>query len=333
MQNNHLLSLPDVLAQLPLRRLEITGNPGLILPDPLRLFATFSQRTSHLQGHHLPLSQAIKDWYSVQDSSHTYCDIIAHWEQFDGEDNAANFTMLLHSFSRKIEQYTALNKSYAYQRINHILQAMANDATLRQQCFSLAFESTATCEDRLLLTINNIEIVCLVQQTPQDLPALLTLGRALFRLDCLEKFVQQDLQSRSLTFQEPLEVTLFYRYALSDALALPSPVTHMAFSNLAEVTKQQLKRATQSVLEQEKDLHSLADFMCTLDFWQAYVQKCHQRVFRSIDMNSHHQLDALDRQGLNEQLYLEQSNAIHTNRKVNIKYYLNTLTLEIIKNS
>jgi Leucine-rich repeat (LRR) protein len=255
---------------------------------------------------HHDLSRAVNKWYGYFLSEVESLKKALPWDHGGFPINQGSFITLLERLPSIAAFQSAAGKSSLFLRMNMILTEMEKNMVLCQQCCDLATEGLSSCSDRLTFTISQLETACLIHQIPEnDISARLALGRKLFRQDRLDQFAQQDIEERErnhLSFDE-IEIQLYYRHALHEQLSLPSPVTHMQFSNLAQVSFIQLRQAAAYVTQQEEDLLKVAEFICSLDFWQAYLQKEYASTFALHMENSHSQLALLDSSKLPEQVY------------------------------
>lgn len=327
-ENNRLRTLPEEIRSLPLTRLDMNGNPDLVLTETLHNRATLLQSIPPAPAQPDSPYQAIRDWYNQQGASDVNREMIEKWRQFEEEDNSADFTALLHHITLEAGQATRVNRSYLHGRINNILRAMTDHPNLRHQCFSLARENSATSGDQLSQAIRKLEIAYLVQQTPHDEVALCLLGRGLFHLDCLEKFTQQEYQSHGLGFREPLEMMLYHRYKLENILRLPASVKYMRFSPSTYASPGTPIHAIRYIRDEEQD--KLVPFMCTLDFWRAFIQERSQAAFTYIDTETSRRLEALDEQTLGRQAYLEQRAVVRADHQKAIEFTVKNATQKII---
>lgn len=204
-------------------------------------------------------------------------------------------------------------------RVWRMLEACEQHEPLRMALFAEA-GGPRTCEDRLLLTFNQLELAVLVEQATFEGPAglverrLVNLGRALFRLDELDRFATlhiQDLGRREIALIDEIEIRLFFRIRLSGALQLPEQPAQMHYESFASVTSSDLRRARAAVLAAE-NTDVLADSLAQRPFWQNYARQRHAERFEALAEPFHLRREALEASvdETGEQTYVEQSNAL-----------------------
>jgi hypothetical protein len=344
-QHNQLKALPDTLSALPeLNALDVSHNQLALLPESwshlpkliyidirgnfiqcLHRAFVYRQVFNYLQikgGEELihafepdAFSKVIAAWYSHFLSEKACLRQAVYWDQIGVEiehEKAEDFMQLLARLPQLEDFQSELGRGALFQRMHMILTSMRQDTTLRQYCFLLASEGVESCSDRVLFTLNNIEIACLRSNIAEEnIHACLTLAKGLFRLDRLHHFTLQEMAQRKEVEVDEIEIYLYYRYALHEVLALPAPVTHMHFQNIAGVSSAMLQQASDYVLEQEADFAIVADYMCTQKFWDDYLTEKYKDSLNALLAINQARLQALEDQALNDQRYKSESDKIY----------------------
>lgn len=227
---------------------------------PLAVSALLPQR---------PLLIAVANWV-VLASPNCFQSLLS-WQTFSGEDGAAAFSGFLDRLAIMVGA-----RNTAFQRsIGEWLVHLENRHQLRRQTFLVSEGASASCDDRILLTLNamrQLRLACDVEagEYDQRLPDLLTLARGMFRLDQLEAIARE--KAGSLNFVDEIEVYLAYQVKLRDALLLPLGAPDMPFSCDFYVMQSDLYQARDRVLAAEQE--HFADYLST-DWqpWQAVLQR------------------------------------------------------------
>ena len=150
-------------------------------------------------------------------------------------------------------------------RIWHILEACEHNEALRELLFREA-ESPRSCEDRLLLILNQMEVGILAYQGVEGVPVavrearFLRLGRQLHRQELLDGIATrhvQRLREDGLIKVDEIETRLYYRLNLASSLDLPVPPDEMHFPSFAHVSRADLSQAQFEVLAADTDLSML----------------------------------------------------------------------------
>ncbi|MBJ9975983.1 hypothetical protein IAE35_09570 [Pseudomonas sp. S75] len=188
-------------------------------------------------------------------------------------------------------------------RIWRILQACERDAGLRQRLFLVA-AGPQTCEDRLLLTLEQLELAVLVERAWREGPReglerrLYGLGRGLWRLDQVDHIAAQhvaQLRRSNLVEVDEVEVRLFFRQQLRDRLDLPVESAIMHYPEYAHVRRSDLEHAYQRVIQRETP-PLLARTLAERPFWEAYAHDRYAGRFEEVFAPLHTQIEALDLQ-------------------------------------
>lgn len=239
------------------------------------------------------------------------------WEAMKEDPEAADLFRFLSDFT---EGDDFLDHSAYYQdRVWAMLEACQQHEPLRLKLYQQA-SGPRTCEDRLLLTLSQMELAVLVEQTVFQGPAaaterrLVQLGRSLFRLDQVDRIASQHVQalvSRGGVEVDEIEVQLCFRVNLAASLDLPAQPAAMHYEDYANVSAAELKRARDKVISVE-NAEALIASLAQRPFWENYVRERHVTRFEDLAEPYHLRLEALAEavEQSGEQHYLEQSNAL-----------------------
>lgn len=239
------------------------------------------------------------------------------WQKLREQPGSEDFFRFLRDFSRSSD----FRSHPAYYRHNvwKIIEACEQNSELREQLFVLA-GGRHSCEDRLLLVLSQMQTRVFIHlQTAgltraQSQAPLMALGRALFRLDEVDRIAARRLQSmRFMGGQgvDDIEVYLAYRVRLAETLGLPGQPDSMHFETFSGLSASDLNNARIEVLRAETR-ERLAQALADRDFWQAYLHRCHPDRFEALAEPFHERLAvyAQEAASTGEQLYLERSNAL-----------------------
>ena len=265
LSNNRLDHLPEVLASLSyectvwvdgneisplfvdyfLSEAAIHGGPDLVLypgefgPDGWQL-ANLHQDPSlpvalaTWQGDVAAGTLASREWHGTD---HQHAGAFAGW--LSRIRNTPDFE-------------NAASRSRICERVGALLSAMNDDEMLRETCFHIAHEATATCDDTVALGLNLFDMAVQDRRAERgelDERALLDLGRGLFRMAQLEKIAEEKVQALAggQHAPDPVEVHLAFQAGLRDRLQLPVSVATMRFPRLTPVSARELELAAAQV--------------------------------------------------------------------------------------
>ncbi|MFJ4456273.1 NEL-type E3 ubiquitin ligase domain-containing protein [Pseudomonas sp. NPDC089392] len=222
----------------------------------------------------------------------------AHWLRLQSPPASAEFFHLLERLMETADFQSHTGARYLASRVLEMLRAMATSTELCESMFSNA--ARLTCQDSVALRFSDLELRMMVWRAETDAtagnqePALLRLGRQLWRLDELDRVALQDIQARQLDGGDPdqVEVALAYRLALRNDLDLPVRTNGMAFRPVAGVDAARIAHARHLVLSSENG-ERLASSLIERDFWQTHLRSAHRESFDALDAPFHQRLEAL----------------------------------------
>ena len=256
--NNRLTSLPEHIATtlgsgcfvvlqnnpLPERVLNhlhaITNVPDYQGPR-FHFSMTVPSDTTHAR----PLANAVADWHGEGRE-----DVTAAWSAFGNEDGAPEFSRFLDRLRRTVNY---ANPQFR-QGVVAWLSELAVHPELRKDSFDVSVGATASCEDRVSLTYNDMKKVRLVSDVENGryddrLGDLVQVARGMYRLDQLETIAREKV--KSLHFVDEIEVYLAYQVKLREPLKLPVETPDMRFFGVSWVTDDDLSRAEAQVKANE----------------------------------------------------------------------------------
>jgi Leucine-rich repeat (LRR) protein len=202
-----------------------------------------------------PLTDAIQNWLGKESTP---------WAAFVGEQGATEFSLFLDKLALSI-----IGRNPAFRTTFQTwLREMAAHPSLRAHLFAVAQGATASCQDRVMLTANDMANARLLFQVEhgdydQRLPELIAIARGMFRLEKLEAIARK--KAASLMFVDEIEVTLAYQVKLCAPLRLPLVVDEMAYFKVSGVSDNDLLAAEATVKEMEN--REFKDFLLTWTPW------------------------------------------------------------------
>ena len=203
----------------------------------------------------MPLTDAIRNWLGQES---------APWAGFTREAGATEFSLFLDKLAQSI-----IGRNPAFRMTFQAwLREMAAHPSLRAHLFAVAQGATASCQDRVMLTANDMAKARLLFQVErgdydQGLPELIALARGMFRLEKLEAIARK--KAASLMFVDEVEVYLAYQVKLCAPLRLPLVVDEMAYFKVSGVGDNDLLAAEATIKELEN--REFKDFLLTWTPW------------------------------------------------------------------
>lgn len=323
--------------RLRLGRLSLHDNP---LDEADEALLEQASGVNEPRGEHGAADFALRELWLGQERGDARLQHQRIWDALQAEPESADLFRFLADFAQ-IDDFDEYPEYYR-NRVWHILEACDTHEPLRLRLFSEA-SGPRTCEDRLLLTLSQLELAVLAEQAVFEGPMahverrLVQLGRSLLRLDELDRFAARHVQAlheRDIALIDEIEVRLFFRIRLAAALRLPAQPSAMHYESFAKVTTSDLKRAQAQVLAtetRERVIESLAQ----RPFWERYVREHYLERFETLAKPFHQRLEVIEAAvgETGEQLYLEQSNALMVELERAERALIRTLAQEAYERS
>ncbi len=188
-------------------------------------------------------------------------------------------------------------------RIWRILEFCERHEAVRVRLFAEA-GGQRTCEDRLLLTLEQLELGVLVEKAVSAEPGsalearLWRLGRSLWRLDEVDRIAVRHierLRAEQTLGVDEIEVRLYYRLKLSSTLDLPLEYDDMHYPGFAHVNSSDLLRARDQVLANETP-ELVTEALAQRPFWESHAREYHPARFEEALQPLHVRMDTLEEQ-------------------------------------
>ncbi|MFJ4068325.1 NEL-type E3 ubiquitin ligase domain-containing protein [Pseudomonas sp. NPDC089996] len=305
LRNNRIAQLRRDVQQLRLQvqRFSLHDNPldeaDEALLDEARGVASGARGSA--SARHYPVDDRLfEDWAGVPvGSDHQRRRAI--WNSLRDEPQSTGLFRFLADFART-DDFSRHSGHYRG-RIWRVLEACEQHEQVRQQLF-LEASGPRTCEDRLLLILEQLEIGVQVERAVEDAAGsevelrLLRLARSLFRLDEVDRLATlhiQQMHSRPSAQVDEVEVRLFYRLQLARALALPVEVDDMHYPTEANVTVSDLLQAQDQVLQAET-AEALIASLAQRPFWARFARSYYNERFEEVLQPLHRRMEGLQAQ-------------------------------------
>lgn len=295
---NQFSQLPD-LARLPQNcELLLEGNP---LSASTLLALQHLRTNPYYQGPQIicrelddlppaSLSNIVAIWL-VPEQQNT---LAGDWANIETEANSAAFSVFLH---RLATTKNTENIPEFKQQIAAWLLQLADSPTLREQTFLIAQEASATCEDRITLTHNDMQKAVMLHEVEkgkydEKLPELMARGREMFRLEQLENIAREKvkiLKTLNVNSVDDIEVYLAYQVKLLNSLQLSSVNKEMRFFGVSHVTADDLLSAETRVKTAEN--HDFSRWLSQWSPWKSVVQRIEPERYAAAVEKQYHALE------------------------------------------
>ncbi|MDO7902034.1 NEL-type E3 ubiquitin ligase domain-containing protein [Pseudomonas sp. K1(2024)] len=304
-RDNQIRQLREDLRQLrdQLERTALHDNPldeaSEALADQASGIASGARGSPSFR--HAPVDIALRDAWVGDVSAPLGDRRRAIWAVLQGEADSVDLFRFLADLleSEEVESYP----QYYRKRVWQILQACEQHTALRQRLF-LEAAGPGTCEDRLTLVLEQMEIAVMAQgvlaagNATESEASLVALGRGLFRLDEVDRIASRHIarmREEPMAVVDEIEVRLYYRQRLLRPLALPINADEMYYESFANVTTSHLSAAQQEVLTAETP-RVLAESIAQRPFWGEQMRVLHPQRFDALADQFHGRMEALEAQ-------------------------------------
>ncbi|MBW8832797.1 MAG: hypothetical protein JF606_26050 [Burkholderiales bacterium] len=248
-----------------------------------------------LAQQHDPLGSEIQAWVHLTGKP------IESVDAFDDEDNAASFARLLARLRVPDPHGTSATPEQTAAQVSFVIHAIANDADLRTQVFSLAEDALGSCGDNLAegfskirLAVDNHWMARAVESGQVNAKQLNDWAGSLFRMSLLEsavhRFIDTQLQrfdlpelERNALTDEPLETMVHAKVALRQSLQLPvSTTSAMRFRRCSVLGQRELNMLAQEVRAQAADAQERGKFLLGHETWRTGMKALYAQEFTGL---------------------------------------------------
>ncbi len=297
-KDNRLSQLPD-LAHLPQNcSIRLDGNPfsTSTLQALQHLYINLDYqgpRISCRELDNLPpvsLRNIVATWVPPEQQK----SLAEDWAKIEKETNSGDFNVFL---CRLATTQNVKNIPEFKQQIAAWLLQLAGSFTLREQTFLIAQEASATCEDRITLTHNDMQKAVMLHEVEkgkydEKLPELIARGREMFRLEQLENIAREKvktLKTLNVHSVDDIEVYLAYQVKLRGSLELSSVNKEMRFFGVSDVTTDDLLSAETRVKTAENQ--DFPRWLSQWSPWKSVVQRIEPERYAAAVEKQYHALE------------------------------------------
>lgn len=244
--DNQLTTLPESLISAPHRSIYLNGNP--LSEDAINHFHCLRRNFTHSGAyicysvgneHYVvetnPLVDSVASWFPSYKPND---EIKKNLALIPNDQNTQAFIKFLGRLGKNIN---VKSDPKIKQQIAQWLARLSASPDLQQETFSIAFDATTSCDDRVTLAWNEMNKIELVHDVKcgnydEKLPGLIRTGREMFRLEQLEKiargYMEQYLNKNGvddIIKIDEIEVYLAYQTKLRKPLELTRVANDMLY--------------------------------------------------------------------------------------------------------
>ncbi len=200
-----------------------------------------------------PLEVAAAAW--VDETAHAQAQQQT-WLPFSNEGGAQPFSHFLDRLALTTNHTDAATREPFRQGVRQLLADMARSPPLREDCFAICVDATASCEDRVTLSYQQMAVPRLAEavrrgdfDANEALPGFIEQARSLYRREVLTDIANRKVAGMNVV--DPIEVHLAYQVQLNEPLDLRLDAEQMRFYEASGVTDEDLQVAETEVRQRE----------------------------------------------------------------------------------
>ncbi|WP_313740108.1 NEL-type E3 ubiquitin ligase domain-containing protein [Pseudomonas sp.] len=345
LRNNHLSTVPDAVLQMPLayrRALMVEDNP--LSSEQVRALTSLDAHPDiHVVEPPLPdmgltPDAARAEWLNRVESARR-AEQADRWDRLSALPGSSGLIDLFAQLPRTSDFTRA--PAHLAEQVWSMISSLDGDPELREAIFSRANEAT-TCADSVAERFSDLQVQVLESRANADVneqghaTRLIALGRRLWRLAQVEAFARQDMQNRIAQDRgvDEVEISLYYRVHLAEALELPFQPTSMLYVRIANVSPEDLQRALRYVREGETH-QAVAESLVQRTFWQRYLSAHHEQAFAQVQDEFDTEGSMLDEEmdSLSSEEYRHRWDELSVRRESALQALRLRLTLDLLDNA
>jgi hypothetical protein len=251
------------LSMETLERLAASPTPGMHI-----LFGTAP--AGQLDARFTQLSDALRFWQHAQRATTPIDE--SQWQLTAPQRHL--LTQFLARLCATTDYTNASVRPHLVARVYQLIVALDNDADLRAQALDCISQALESCNDRVILVMNQLELAVRVHQAEQgglDGKRLKQLMLGLMQLDIVHAHARAKVTS--LRFVDEVEVFLAYEIGLRDVLHLPVSTQTMLFAHCARISTQDLTKAKRAAQKAVADADQVAAYLAASSPWQHHLRR------------------------------------------------------------
>jgi hypothetical protein len=218
----------------------------------------------------------------------------AHWEKIAEEPNAKFFSGFLAELSQTEEYTKPASRPTLEKKVSELMDELLKSPSFRETCFTVAMDASATCHDRIALSLNNMGMAKInhdAEHGKYDNNQLADLGRAMFRLEVLNNIADRTIAEQEKKFADnpisenivdPLEVRLGFQTLLADIVKAPGMTTGMLYLASANITPAEIEAAAAEISRLDSPTNHVV-FLKQWGPWQKAMQRANKEKFTALN--------------------------------------------------
>lgn len=272
-----------------------------------------------------PLQQVITKWLQPDEVNAT----AEKWIEISKENGAGEFSAFLTELGSTV---SARNNGEFKEQVASWLIRLTADSELREMTFAVALAATESCEDRVTLAWNDMQIAELIHlavsgKYDNKLPELVTIAREKFRLEKLEVIAREKI--KTLAFVDELDVYLAFQTKLKSFLELNTVAEKMRFFDVSSVSRDDLKAAEIQVKTAEND--EFPRWLSQWTPWQKVIERIAPAAWDDAWDQRYNMLESIEyKHQLNSALEAEKLMNVEDAERFHSKKILNEMEINIL---
>ncbi len=215
-------------------RLRTSDHPGIQF--------SYSHRAAETSREFTSIEEGLRFWADKAKMRDT--------PQITIENHLDQVLLFLSRLMNTAEYNNLKTREFLAVRILEVFAKMSQDHEMKDRAVDCMFHGLATCDDRIITTLDEIELMLRVQELEErNLPEeeLRELGRSFLLLEMIN--IKAAEHVKTLTFVDELEVYLAFQIALKERFELPINTSNMIFRNCAQISDEELEKVGDAIEE------------------------------------------------------------------------------------
>lgn len=239
------------------------------------------------------VEEVVSVWYPVE----VQVAAGAAWRALNDEPGADAFF----AFLDELGQTVCAESAYLFCHVGPWLSLLASTPVLRAVTYAIAQEATASCDDRVVLTLNHMQQARMVHDVEMgrydaNYAQLIACARVMFRHECLEQIAREKITMMTRTPWmraeriDQVEIYLALQVKLGESLQLDLMGQEMRYFGISRLTAEQLALSERAVKEEENT--HFPQWLSGWPPWQRLVERQNPAGWAAAQNRLRHLMDA-----------------------------------------
>jgi len=232
------------------------------------------------------LDDAIRFWKEASESEEFLPELVL------ADHDKQSLHRFLNRLTGTAEYKNPHTKKFLAERVLTVLSWLTTDNPFKEMALAKIHDAVTTCDDRVIFSLNELEIAQQVSKISNDPDAeesaVREIGIGVLRLEMVHEKAKAHMES--LNFVDPIEVHLAFQLALKEKLELPIKTTQMIFRNMVTISDDGIRTIGDQILAECTD-EKIEAFLEDWDPWQQRQRSKKVPAYKSLAAYAGERLD------------------------------------------